>query len=135
MNEGPGERAERIRSRHLSGVFAALMLLGGVIGAALYYLQHGETGALPAAVAIALTLLYVVGTSLGSWYFFRRTDEVELRDNLLAGTWALYFYSLLYPAWFFLWKGRLVSEPDHEILFIGTMIVLSAAYFWKKIRP
>ena len=60
---------------------------------------------------------------------------MERRDNLIAGTIAINFYAIFYPAWFFLWKGGLVREPDHEILFVATVIVMSAAYFWKKLRP
>jgi hypothetical protein len=135
MDDRPGERAERARSRTFAMVCAGLVLVGGIIGAALSYLYHSEAHLLPRHWAVAVTLLYLVGTCLGSWLFFRRIDEVELRDNLLAGTVAIYFYAMLYPAWFFLWKGGLVAEPDHQALFIATMAALSVAYFWKKIRP
>jgi VIT1/CCC1 family predicted Fe2+/Mn2+ transporter len=132
---GPGERAERARARQLAVVIGSLMLLGAGIGVVVSWLQHSEGRSLPSSVAITVALLYFLGITVGSWYFFRRTDEVELRDHMLAGTVALYFYALVYPIWFFLWKGGLVRMPDHEILFIGTMGVLTVIYYWKKLRP
>lgn len=47
----------------------------------------------------------------------------------------MYFYTLAYPAWYFLWKGGLVIGPEHEFLFIATLIAMSATYLWKKARP
>ncbi|WP_137864474.1 MULTISPECIES: hypothetical protein [unclassified Sphingomonas] len=132
---GPGERAERTRARHLAIVAAGLMLLGGGIGAVLSYLQHSGARTLPPSWAITVAALYLVGTTIGSWYFFRRVDEVERRDHLLVSAVGIYFYALVYPVWFFLWKGGLVGMPDHEILFIGTMGVLTVAYYGKKLRP
>ena len=43
-------------------------------------------------------------------------------------------YALAYSAWFLLWKGRLVPEPDHLTLFILFIAVSFAAYLFKKSR-
>ncbi|RYE36206.1 MAG: hypothetical protein EOP21_15045 [Hyphomicrobiales bacterium] len=85
-------------------------------------------------MAIAAAALFAIAIPLGSWYFLRDVDEVEQRTNMVASIWRLNAYVMLYPAWYILWKGQLVPEPDHEILFITTMIVLSLVYFWKKAR-
>jgi hypothetical protein len=92
-------------------------------------------GVLPAAMAIGLAILLTLGAGGGTWYFLRSVDEVERRDNYVAATIALNFYLIVYANWYFLWKGAVVPEPGHEILFIATMIVMSIAYFWKKLRP
>ncbi|MEP9358250.1 hypothetical protein [Sphingomonas sp. KR3-1] len=134
MTEGPGERAEKARNNRFWALMAGFMLLGGLTGAALVVMQH-NSGMLPAAVAIAIAVLLTFGVGGGTWYFLRSVDEVERRDNYVAGTIALNFYIIAYANWYFLWKGAVVREPDHEILFIATMVVMSVAYFWKKLRP
>jgi hypothetical protein len=134
MIDRPGERAEESRRNRFWLLMAGFMLVGGVIGAALVIVREGD-GSLPAVAAIAVAALLVVALGGGSWYFYRDIDELERRDNLIAGVIALHFYVILYPCWYFLWKGGLVPEPDHEILYIATLIVMTLAYFWKKIRP
>ncbi|NYT40913.1 hypothetical protein HZY97_09115 [Sphingomonas sp. R-74633] len=134
MTEGPGERAEKSRSNRFWGLMAGFMLLGGVIGAGMVVMEHNQ-GVLPAAVAIGIVVLLTLGIGGGTWWFLRSVDEVERRDNYLASTIALNFYLIAYANWYFLWKGAVVPEPDHEALFIATMIVMAAAYFWKKLRP
>jgi hypothetical protein len=135
MTEGPGERAENARRKRFGLIWAGFMLLGGLLGAVLVALGPDRAGTLPPALAIAAAGLFAIGVPLGSWYFLRDIDEVELRTNLVASMWAMNTYVLLYPTWYILWKGQLVREPNHEILFITTMIVLSLVYFAKKARP
>ncbi len=132
---GPGERAEVARRNRFWLMMSGFMLLGAVIGGTLVAIQNSPSGSLPAIWAIAITVTFVAVLGGGTWYFYRDIDEVERRDNLIAGTIAINFYAIFYPAWFFLWKGGLVREPDHEIVFVATLIVMSAVYFWKKLRP
>ncbi|MDG2535651.1 hypothetical protein P6144_18460 [Sphingomonas sp. HITSZ_GF] len=134
MTDRPGERAEKSRSNRFWGLMAGFMLLGGMIGAALVVMEKSE-GALPAALAIGIALVVTTAIGGGTWYFLRSVDEVERLDNYVAGTVALNFYLIVYANWYFLWKGAVVPEPRHETLFIATMIVMAAAYFWKKLRP
>lgn len=104
MIDRPGERAEESRRNRFWLLMAGFMLVGGVIGAALVVARDGN-GALPAVAAIAVTVLLVVALGGGSWYFYRDIDELERRDNLIAGVVALHFYVILYPCWYFLWAG------------------------------
>jgi len=134
MTKGPGERAEKSRNNRFWGLMAGFMLLGGVIGAGMVVMEH-NSGVLPAAVAIAITVVLTLGVGGGTWYFLGSVDEVERRDNYVASTVGLNFYLILYANWYFLWKGAVVREPGHEAIFIATMIVMAAAYFWKKLRP
>lgn len=133
MSEGPGERAEETRRRRFWLIIGGFMLFGGVLGAASHIAQHA--GTLPPPVAIGIAGLIVFGLGGASWYFLRQVDEVELRDNYVAATVAVYFYMLVYPAWYLLWKGGVIGEPRHETVFVATATVLALSYFWKKIRP
>lgn len=135
MTEGPGERAERLRARRYWAVSLVFGLMGAGVGATLAYLGDNDARSLSASWAVGVTLLYAICLPLGSWLFLRQTDEVDLRDNLIGCTAGIYFYTMLYPGWYFLWKGGLVPEPDHQLLFIGTMGVVAAVYFWKRLRP
>lgn len=134
MIERPGERAEKRRRDRFWLLLGGFMLVGGVIGAALAILG-GSGGSLPAWAAIALVALLIVTLGGGSWYFYRDVDELERRDNFVAAVIALHFYMLFYPCWLLLWKGGLVPAPDHAFLYIATLVVMSLAYFWKKVRP
>ncbi|HWU95567.1 MAG TPA: hypothetical protein VN029_08205 [Sphingomonas sp.] len=135
MTEGPGERAERLRARRYWAVSLVFGLMGAGVGATLAYLGDNDARSLSAGWAVGVTLLYVICLPLGTWLFLRQTDEVDLRDNLIACTAGIYFYTAVYPGWYFLWKGGLVPEPDHQLLFIGTMSVVAVIYFWKRLRP
>jgi hypothetical protein len=134
--EGEGERAEKARNRRFWTTLIVLALAGAVVGGIMSVLTDGDlSGPLPAGWAVAAALIYAAAVIGGSWYFFRTIDEVEMRDNLWAATVAVYFYSLVYPVWYLFWKGSLVPEPGHELIFIATMVVMTSAYLGKKIRP
>ncbi len=136
---GPGEAAARIRRNRIAGTTALLMAAGGVIGLLTVLGQHdirdGLSGTLHPAAAIAAAAILVVSIVYGSWRYFRTVDEVERRDNYLANSIGLYFYMLGYAGWYLLWRGQLVPEPSHELLFGATFTVTMIAYFWKKLRP
>ncbi|MDF7777003.1 hypothetical protein P1X14_17230 [Sphingomonas sp. AOB5] len=136
---GEGERAERARRNRIVGTFSMLMLAGGVIGFATS-MGNGPgagfmEGPMPAWLAIGLVLFLIVSLAWGSWKFFGMVDELEMRANYIANSTGLYFYMALYMAWFILWRGTLVPEPNHMVLFATTSIVTLAAYGWKKLRP
>jgi hypothetical protein len=132
---GEGERAEKTRSRRFWLLLVLLVVAGAVLGGVHMTLTKGDpTGTMPLAWGIALAVFYFAAVGIGSWYFFRSVDELEIRDNLLAYTIGAHFYLVLYPGWYFLWKGGLVIEPSHEFLFLGTIIVTGAAYLTLKSR-
>ena len=134
--QGKGERAEKTRSRRFWGTLIVLFVAGGIIGGIHGFLTRGNWETmLPAGWAIFMAGTWLISVTAGTWYFFRSIDELEMRDNLWSGTVAVYFYCITYPTWYFLWKGALVPEPSHELLFLGTMFVMAAAYIGKKIQP
>ncbi len=135
---GAGERATRERSRRIWWIMGGMAAIGFVTGFATAFLEKDEggafPGALPPAFAIGAALVFVIAVVFGSWRYFRTIDEVERRNNYVGAIWGLNFYVVLYPVWFFLWKGGLVIEPMHEALFVATLVVTMIAYFWTKLR-
>ncbi|MBX9815602.1 MAG: hypothetical protein K2X76_12945 [Sphingomonas sp.] len=140
---GPGERAERARRRRVAWLMGALALAGGVIGFTAARLERGgiegnfnvlQIGALPPWFAILATLTFVGAVGIGSWFYWRGMDEVARRDHYRGAVWALNVYLLLYPSWFLLWRGGLVSEPSHRALFLITVATSMIVYLWSKWR-
>ena len=133
MAMGEGERAEAERKRRAAMLFALSMAVAVamVVGTAVFKQGHGR---IASGWAIAFVGLYLLA-AFASWRFACRvSDEVELRNNvgaLAAGGTA---YALVYPAWYFLWLGRLVPEPIHEALFVVAFLATMIAYLWKRYR-
>ena len=134
-HEGPGERAEKARKRRFSLMIAGFLIVGGIIGAVLTAVGPYGPGAIPPAIAVASAALLGVAILFGNWLFYRDIDEVEMHANLWASAWAVNFYALVYSTWYILWKGGLIIEPGHEIIFVATLVVMSVAYLWKKAWP
>jgi uncharacterized membrane protein YphA (DoxX/SURF4 family) len=137
---GAGERAGKARRKRILGIVAMLMIAGGVVGFLTAFFEDKSgagflQGTLPPWAAILCSAVLIVALTWGSWKFFQAVDEVELRDNYIGSTVALYFYMTAYPVWYLLWRGTLVPEPSHEWIFVGTGAVMMIAYLWKKLRP
>jgi hypothetical protein len=130
---GEGERAEAARGRRSLMLVAASAVIAVVLvgGTALFKQDHGH---LAPAWAIACTALYALAIVASGWFACRMTDEVEARHNIQAVAIGGGVYCLVYPSWYFLWRGELVPEPSHEILYLVTIATITAAYVWKKIR-
>jgi hypothetical protein len=130
---GEGERAEAARKRRAAMLFALSMVLGVamIVGTTIFKQDHGR---IAPGWAIAFVGLYLLAV-FASWRFACRvSDEVELRNNvgaLAAGGTA---YALIYPSWYFLWRGGLVPEPIHEALFVVAFLAMMIAYLWKRYR-
>ncbi len=134
---GPGERASRARSRRIMMTIGGLMLGGfvlGLIGALVENEAPSGIGSFPPAFAIGAVLTYVLLIAGGSWRYFRSIDELERKNNYVGSIWGVNIYLTLYPSWYLLWKGGLVQEPVHEVLFVITVVATMAAYFWHKFR-
>ena len=132
LGNNPGERAEAQRRRRsramIAGSVAIAVLI--VVGTAIFK-RPGQQVA--PGWAIAFAFIYVGAMVFGGWRACRLTDEVEARNNRAALVWAGCFYGLAYPVWFFLWKGGLVLEPDHMLMFAATVFVAMATYLARRI--
>ncbi len=134
-----GERRARLaRNRRLS-LYGALLAAGMVVG---FFFGLYETdgtawiaqGNIPGWLAILLASVTAIALIGGTIMTHRRIDEVERQNNLVSAALAAAVVLLGYPVWFILWKGRLVSEPSHEVIFITLYAVMILAYLYRKFR-
>jgi hypothetical protein len=133
-----GLAAARARTRRQRIILFTLMGAGMLVGffSAMFEVDGGEfLEGIPAAWAIAASLITTIAVAYGGWRYSRATDELERRDNLWACGVALNFYLLLYANWYLWWRGELVREPQHEVLAAATFAVMMLAYGYKKLRP
>lgn len=133
-----GLAAARARTRRQRMILFALMGAGAVVGffSALFEVDGGAfLEGIPAAWAIAASLISTIALVYGGWRYHRVTDELERRDNLWASAITLNFYLALYANWYLWWRGGLVREPQHEALAVATFAVMLLAYGYKKLRP
>ena len=128
----PGERAEAARKRRYLALIAIYIAVAVVmvIGTAVFK-RPGQQ--VEPSWAIAFAILYVGVSLIGGWRMCRLVDEVEMRDNRAAAVWAGCFYGLTYPVWFFLWKGGLLPEPSHILMYVATVFVAMATYLARRI--
>lgn len=117
---GPGERAERAKRRRLWLSIGLLFVAGLVTGFLLGFAESDEgllRGTIPPMLAIALTILFLAALAIGTPLMLRNMDEVERAEHFGFAAWGGSAFVIAYPAWFLLWKGRLVPEPHHLALF------------------
>lgn len=118
---GPGERAERAKRIRLYWTIGALFLAGGVTGFLIGYLETDGgimDGSIPAPLAIGLAALFLLMVGVGTPLMLRDMDEVERAGHLQFTAWGGGAFVITYPVWFLLWKGRLLPEPNHLVLFL-----------------
>jgi cation transport ATPase len=130
---GEGERAEAARTRRAGILFAASLAaaVAMIVGTAIFKQGHGR---MAPGWAIAFVCLYLL-VMFGSWRFACRiSDEVELRATVSALATGGTAFALVYPSWYFLWRGGLTPEPSHEALFVIAFLATMASYLWKRLR-
>ncbi|MEO6215543.1 MAG: hypothetical protein ABIO86_05905 [Sphingomonas sp.] len=132
LGNDPGERAEAARKRRFRVLMAVYVAVAMLIVAGTAVSTRAGHRVTP-GWAIAFALLYIGIALVGGWRMYHLVDEVENRDNRVAVEWAGCFYGLTYPVWLFLWKGGLVPEPDHVLMFLGFVFVATATYLARKI--
>lgn len=136
---GPGEAADRARSRRAFILFAVLGLLGGAVGFTAALIEPHEAslttgGSLPAWFAIVAALLLVGAVTAGSIVYHRTMDELQRLDNYWAATMGANVLLMAYPVWLILWKGGLVPAPDAMTLYLVVLLSTGLAYAWRKLR-
>lgn len=135
---GPGERAELARRRKLIWVVGIMFVAGAVAGGAVGYTEVGEGGFEGATIApwlaIILTGVFLATVILGGWLMKRHVDEHEIGLHTASAAWGGTAFAVAFPAWFLLWKGRLVPEPSALALFGVFYAASLAGYLIKKYR-
>lgn len=122
MERGIGEQAERGRRMRKIAIFGTLfgfgLVVGFFVGIAGFEKMIGPEPILPPAVAIGFVVMTLGATAIGSLLLRDQMDEVEKLAKYKAGSVAGTVFLLGYMCWFFLWKGGLMPEPMHIVLFL-----------------
>jgi hypothetical protein len=124
---GEGERAYRRQSRRKTAVVGALFLGGALVGGVIGFLDQSPSRSVldmnpTPGVAIGIVVAFVLLVGIGTKLWWQRMDEVERRGHLVANSWASAVMVMGYPIWFVLWRGGLVVEPQHTVLFAATIL-------------
>lgn len=132
------------RERASRNILIGCGVLGGLIGLGLAASSgigaDGDTLSLmseapiPPVIAILLAAVILLILPAISFYWHRVIDEHEsaaYRDGAIAGA---YLFMTLAPAWWFLWRGGLVPEPNGVLIYFAFNFVFLAMWFWKKYR-
>lgn len=139
MVEGDWQARAKQRQRRINIVVGTLFGAGLLSGFLVGFFEDEQAGILSASsippwLAVVSAIVFLVATTLGSWWLMRVSDELEraihTKTTVVAGNAML----IGYPTWFILWKGGIVSEPDALWLFLFGMGASIAAYAWYKLR-
>jgi hypothetical protein len=136
---GEGERREAARRRKRWLIVAGLAIVGIVPG---FYMGYQDGSAMaqsrpslwPPAVAAALAAVYLLAVIGGGVLMNTVMDELERQRGYKAVSFAGTALMVVYPTWFLLWRGGLVPEPVHWILFILFWLNLALATLWYRFR-
>lgn len=115
--------------------YCAMLMLGCMaLGAALgYFSSMAEDGALPGWIIITLLAATWVLAGYLTWDYFRRTDELDVADNLWAALFSMYFYIAAFPSWFILNDAEVTGPPDQWAIWIASMSVGFIVYLSRKL--
>ena len=129
---GAGEAEEKRKRRFKIAIVGTLFTLGMVSGIFLgtsakgFEELLGPNPVLPPAVAIGLCIAFAVAVAVGAVLMKKNMDEHERLNRYKAASLAGTAYLSTYMVWFFLWKGGLVPEPMHVVLFLVFLVSMFA---------
>ena len=131
-----GEQIARRTARNRMIIFGMLFGVGLAAGIAAgnHAADNGFSGTWPPAISIGTAIVYVIAIIAGSVALSRVTDEVERAQSYKAVALAGAGYMLAYPVWFLLWKGGVVAEPIHWVLFVGFWLLLAGGTIFYRFR-
>lgn len=139
MVEQDWQARARQRQKRINTVIGALFAVGLVSGFLVGFFEDDKAGlvaadSIPPWLAISSAIVFVVAVSFGSWKLMQVSDEhervIHTKSTVVAGNVML----IGFPAWFTLWKGGLVPEPDALWLFMAGIIGSALAFAWYKFR-
>ena len=144
LNGGPATRREKLNRN----IVIACGLIGGVMGAvvAMTGIANSNTsvpdsfsefvnGPMPTNIALPLALFWAVGMPVIAWFWHTRAiDEQEASAYRDGGYYAAYAYLILAPAWWILWRGGLLPQPDGVAIYVTFSVIWTLVWFWKKYR-
>jgi hypothetical protein len=123
--------------------------VGGVLGLVLALGSLGGLGGGPEPQDMASALSsspvprWVALAAIAVWLgvvpwltivWHRSIDEHEAgayRDGALAG---IYAYFAIAPTWWMAWRGGLVPEPQHMVVFLVVVTIVGLVWAWRRYR-
>lgn len=133
-----GARSEKARRNRRSAIIALCFVAGLPIG---FYIGYAVVGPgldlsapWPPAIAFGSLALYLAAILFGSIALARQMDEVETARQHKASAFAVAVMLTVYPAWFFLWKGEVLPEPVHWMMFVLLWLSLMAGSLYYRYR-
>ena len=133
-----GEALERGRRRRKLAILVLIFLLAFPAGFMVGFTEADDLLVMndrwPPALALGLSLSYLALVIGGAIALSRQVDEVERAIKYKAVAAAASAYVIVYPVWFFWWKGGFVPEPMHLALYAGFLIVFLLASLFYRFR-
>lgn len=139
MAEGDWQARAQQRKRRTYIIVGILFAMGLLSGFLIGFFEDEQAGlmaanSIPPHIAIISAVVFVAAVTFGTWRLMKVTDELERKINTAATVMAGNVLLIGYPAWFFLWKGGLVGQPDALWLFGAGLGASCLTYAWQKLR-
>lgn len=133
----PAETGEiKLRARRRAFVRYCAIALAVAFGAGIasgYIGGMVADGELPTWLIYVTSAAFVIGFAWFTRDYLRRIDELDLMDNLWACMIGFFFYYVTFPVWNSLAQFDLAPPVHNWTLWIGTTIVMFAAYALRKL--
>lgn len=78
--------------------------------------------------------VYLISYIYIIYKLFKSSDELFVIDQLWANFIAIWFYAILFPAWWLLSEFNFLNEPNGWIIYALTMTVGLAVYIYRQYR-
>jgi hypothetical protein len=135
---GSGEALERAARRRKYAIVGGLAVAGFFPGFYLGYTENDELlragDTWPPELALVLATVYLVAVITGAVLLRRQTDEVALAQQYKATALAGSMFVLVYPLWYILWKGGLVIEPMHGVIYVLFLLTALGGMLYYRFR-
>jgi hypothetical protein len=136
---GEGERHEAARRRSRWLIVGALFVAGIVPGFYLGYqdgaaLAESRTAVWPRPLVAALIGFYLLAVVGGGMLLNRVADDFDRQVGYKTVSFAGTVLMIVYPVWYVLWRGDLVREPVHWVLFLLFWLSLVLAGLFYRFR-
>ncbi|MFT4056100.1 MAG: hypothetical protein QM681_16470 [Novosphingobium sp.] len=141
MPRSPRVRRSRIALYLSLGVSVVVGVIVGASGQLSGDLHDGDayldalvnTAPISRVFAIALLVGWLVAMAV-SVYWHMTLDEIERAEYEFGAVLALYGYVTITPVWWVAWRGGMLPEPDHALIFIAVCIVWCIGWGWRRWR-
>lgn len=136
-----GEMLERNQRRKFWMTLLAVGVPGIPVGAFIGYTagRHDmniaeAVATLSPAIVLVIAASFVTMMVVGTYYFAKAIDEVELQDNLWASSVGYYAYMVLFPTWWLLGTAGVVPGANSWAIYAVALFAGALTYGYRKWR-